>query len=101
MIYRKNKNYSSKNRLLFRHHVNNHIKMNSREAKELVCDISFKKLVREGKSVQGYITKNNKNIVQEAIEVIQFLDAQQTICTSDLIEHNYNGVLEKILFHKD
>ena len=72
--------------------------MYTQEILELVCDITFKTLVREGKSLQTYIAKNCRKTVEEAVEVIQYLDAQQTICTKQKIEQNYQGVLQKILF---
>lgn len=73
--------------------------MNSQEVLELVCDISFRTLVREGKSLQTYITQNNKKVVQEAAELIQFLDTKKAVCTTNKIEQSYQGVLNKILFN--
>ncbi|MFK7947213.1 MAG: hypothetical protein AB8G11_06480 [Saprospiraceae bacterium] len=73
--------------------------MNRKEVMELVCDISFRTLVREGKSLQTYINNNNIKIIEEAVELIQFLDVQQTVCTPKRMKHNYNQVLHKIFFN--
>lgn len=72
--------------------------MHTQEVLELVCDPTFRTLVREGKSLQTYSTKNNLKTVEEAVALIQFLDAQRTVSTKQKIEHNYQGVLHKILF---
>lgn len=73
--------------------------MNRTEVMELVCNITFRALVREGKSLESYITLNNANVIEEAIELIQFLDMQQTTFDSNVVEQNYNSVLDKILFN--
>ena len=73
--------------------------MNSPEVIKLICDTTFRTLVREGKSLQAYIVANDSNMIQDAVELIQYLDAQQDVYTSSKIEHNYNNVLRKILFN--
>lgn len=73
--------------------------MESQEVLDLVCNITFRTLVREGESLQAYTNQNNKKIVQEAVDLIQYLDAQKVTFTSSTIENNYQGVLNKILFN--
>lgn len=75
--------------------------MNEQQILRLICDIRLRTLIREGEDISLFndaATTNDAQSIQQAKEIIQFLDAQQIKHTAEEIQHNYQSVLHKILF---
>lgn len=78
---------------------NKNDEMDKDEVLKLVCDSTFRTLVREDKSIQRYFEENNKQTIEKAKRLVRFLDKQQTTFSQKAVQQKYNAVLHKILFN--
>lgn len=65
---------------------------------QLISNNAFQQSVREGKPLDSFYAVYNKQIIQEAIIIIQLLDNQKIITSEMTIKHNYQTLLNTILF---
>lgn len=75
--------------------------MNEQQILRLICDNRLRTLIREGEDTRLFndaAVTNDAQTIQQAREIIQFLDAQQIKHTAEEIQDSYQNLLHKILF---
>ena len=74
--------------------------MNEQQLFQLICDARLRDLLQEEDSdlLNEITATNDPQTVQHAVEIIQFLDAQQIKFSAEEIQQRYQNLLHKILF---
>jgi hypothetical protein len=75
--------------------------MNEQHILALICDARLKSLVQEGREIdifEAYSPQHDFNTIEDAIDIVKYLETQQIHFSKEEIEHNYQSLLHKILF---